>query len=448
MRLLLLSVCVGLVYVAAVSAAMTPKASLDALKEGSAAEPVRVPVDFGIAYFEGSAVRMAGSRLHHQKRCGLVVKLGRQIMRAQQCRAVSDVRRMLLILGGVEQNPGPPQLNAPEAEGQSDPMQLLSHAPQPMPAVRSSHLSYPQPTCKLHASSCTQRSQIEKQRVNDIQHGGRCETSALPAMPAECGPKAVSPLCVNDFSIVESVNKLVHPSIPKLESVVDPNNPSKKIVREAATLNLRCIVQYNEQDMTCTTLTEGQVRYLLWPLASAVSCLHQNWIAHRNIKPGNIRVDEKDNVYLTGFGSAVKCEDHSMTVDGNHAGDISFLSPEFFGQRQFSGAAQDMWALGVTLYMLLYGIHPFLAVRVSELEEYVCNKEPEFPNSLNVAENVKSLVSLIKELLMKDPKERLTLEELRKHPFLFEENFINGYNSDGTPFIFGYDLKGRLGVPL
>ena len=197
--------------------------------------------------------------------------------------------------------------------------------------------------------------------------------------------------------------------------------------------------------MTCTTLTEGQVRYLLWPLASAISCLHKNWIAHRNIKPGNIRVDEKDNVYLTGFGSAVKCEDHSMTVDGSHAGDISFLSPEFFGQRQFSGAAQDMWALGITLYMLLYGVHPFLAVRVSELRCNVCNKEPEFPNSLNVAENVKSLVSLIKELLIKDPKERLTLEELRKHPFLFDENFINGYNSDGTPFIFGYDLKGRLG---
>ena len=277
--------------------------------------------------------------------------------------------------------------------------------------------------------------------VNDIQHGGRSEMSALPAVPAQRGPKVVSPLYINDYSIVEHVNKLHHPSIPKLESVDDRENPSKKIVKEAATLNLRCIARYNEQELTCTTLTEGQVRYLLWPLASAVSCLHQNWIAHRNIKPGNIRVDEKDNVYLTGFGSAVKCEDPSMTVDGNHAGDISFLPPEMFDDtvRQFSGAAQDMWGLGVTLYMLLYGVHPFHAVCVSELEEYVCNKVPEFPDSPNVSENAKLL---IKALLIKDPKERLTLEEVRKHPFLYEDSLINDiYSKDREPNITGCDLQ-------
>ena len=83
-------------------------------------------------------------------------------------------------------------------------------------------------------------------------------------------------------------------------------------------------------------------------------------IVHRDIKPGNIRLGESGRVKLVGFGTAAICDDDRLEVRVP-AGTFAFWPPELFdveGTDKYSGAPQDMWALGITLHMLLYGVHP------------------------------------------------------------------------------------------
>ena len=261
-------------------------------------------------------------------------------------------------------------------------------------------------------------SQIGKQAVKEIQLGGWSET--LPATSAQCRPKTTP-----------------------------PNN------REAR--NLSRIVQYMEQDMTCMTLTEEKVKLVLRQIASALNCLHKKKIAHCNVRPDNISVNNTDkayyNVLLTCLGSVVKC-DHFMMVDSHNVRDIGFLPPEGFTEPRVNGAALDMWALGITLYMLLYGVHPF-RVDVSmlesspkplyaQLQELICNTEPVYPDSPNVSKMAKSL---IKALLSKDPMNRLTAEDVLNHQFLFNFALIHdmfgeiSFEENGDPNLFGYELQ-------
>jgi [calcium/calmodulin-dependent protein kinase] kinase len=91
-------------------------------------------------------------------------------------------------------------------------------------------------------------------------------------------------------------------------------------------------------------------------------------IVHRDIKPENILVNEKDDVKLSDFGVSLIIE-KQQTDDleiTNNAGTQAYLAPEgwtstltFNQSGRFKPKPLDIWATGVTLYMILFGKLPF-----------------------------------------------------------------------------------------
>jgi serine/threonine protein kinase/DNA-binding XRE family transcriptional regulator len=92
-------------------------------------------------------------------------------------------------------------------------------------------------------------------------------------------------------------------------------------------------------------------------VAEALSFAHGEGVVHRGLKPSNILLNSREQVFLTDFGVGASAEElRQCGVDGLPA--LSFMSPEQVrGARVDSGA--DLYSLGVVLYELLTGQRPF-----------------------------------------------------------------------------------------
>ena len=94
---------------------------------------------------------------------------------------------------------------------------------------------------------------------------------------------------------------------------------------------------------------------------------HKQGVVHRDLKPANILLDEDGNAYLSDFGIAKEIgADASATQTGVILGTPAYITPEQV-QSQPVSAQTDIYALGVVLYELLVGGHPFPDTPTGEL---------------------------------------------------------------------------------
>lgn len=98
-------------------------------------------------------------------------------------------------------------------------------------------------------------------------------------------------------------------------------------------------------------------------VALAVHYAHQRGIIHRDIKPGNVLVDEQDEPKVTDFGLAKQVDaEHSLTTSGQIIGTISYMPPEqASGTLERVASWSDVYSLGALLYALLTQRPPFQA---------------------------------------------------------------------------------------
>ncbi len=146
--------------------------------------------------------------------------------------------------------------------------------------------------------------------------------------------------------------------------------------------------------------------YLLDQIASALDFAHRGGVIHRDIKPGNILLDEDANAYLADFGIA---KDLSRVQDGLTAkdalvGSLDYISPEQARSEPVTPRT-DIYSLGVTLYEMITGEHPFKEVSSAErLYKHINDLLPEIsglPDGLQDTIN-----KIIQQATAKDPAQR------------------------------------------
>jgi calcium/calmodulin-dependent protein kinase kinase 2 len=133
-------------------------------------------------------------------------------------------------------------------------------------------------------------------------------------------------------------------------------------------------------------------------------------VVHRDIKPDNLLLTDDDVLKIVDFGVSEMFEKQSEMLTAKSAGSPAFLPPELCVTRhgEISGKAADIWSMGVSLYCLRFGKIPFERSGVLELYDAIKNDdvcmdashEPEF-------------CDLIRNLLEKDPKKRITMDGIR-----------------------------------
>jgi serine/threonine-protein kinase len=92
--------------------------------------------------------------------------------------------------------------------------------------------------------------------------------------------------------------------------------------------------------------------------ASALDAAHALDVVHRDVKPGNLLIDERERLAVADFGIATVASEASVTQTGQVLGTAAYLSPEQAAGRPAT-AASDRYALAVVAYEMLTGQRPF-----------------------------------------------------------------------------------------
>ncbi|CAG0916905.1 unnamed protein product [Notodromas monacha] len=210
---------------------------------------------------------------------------------------------------------------------------------------------------------------------------------------------------------VAILRKLDHPNVVKLVEVLDdPDDDHLYMAFE--------LLEKGEilQVPTDTPLEEHVARAYFRDIVLGLEYLHFQKIIHRDVKPSNLLLGNNGRVRVADFG--VCNEFHgSDALLSNTAGTPAFIAPEALMQRRgmYSGKAADVWSLGITLYAIVFGDVPFRDDNILALYSKITSQPLQFPSAFNVSEDLKDLIS---RMLTKDPSLRITVPEIKEHPWV------------------------------
>ena len=243
---------------------------------------------------------------------------------------------------------------------------------------------------------------------------------------------------VRELKILSELN---HPNIIKIYKIIEDEKYYYVVMEYCEEGELfNYIVEKNN-------LTDSESAFFYYQLINAIEYLHLNGIAHRDLKPENILLGENNLIKIIDFGLSNFFDENKLL--STPCGSPCYASPEMIRGENYNGADNDIWETGIILYAMLCGYLPFEnnpnAKDNRVLFKKILSLNLDYPNFLT-----DSSVDLLKRILVADPKERIKIEEIKKHSFylkgkkVFEQkqeyitfnelklynNQYNNYNND------------------
>lgn len=179
--------------------------------------------------------------------------------------------------------------------------------------------------------------------------------------------------------------------------------------------------------------TENNVKIIFWKLAKMVKLMHILGFCHRDLKPGNIFVDQNFHLKLGDFGSAKYFlnQNGESVLLYDKAGTLEYMAPEVRNKFPYDGEKVDIYSLGVILLYLRTGKQ--LSEKGKDLSTDITQesfwKKIELEKE-NLPQNFKDLVT---SMLVKNYQNRPDIDTILNNSYFDEirnpNNFQEGYNA-------------------
>ncbi|GAA5855207.1 hypothetical protein JCM8547_008984 [Rhodosporidiobolus lusitaniae] len=158
-------------------------------------------------------------------------------------------------------------------------------------------------------------------------------------------------------------------------------------------------------------LHADEARHYFQQIISGVDYCHRFNICHRDLKPENLLLDSEKNIKIADFGMAAL--ERGGKLLETSCGSPHYASPEIVAGLNYHGSSSDIWSCGIILFALLNGNLPFdhsdIRTLLSLVKKGQFRMPPELPADAQ---------DLIKRMLIVDPERRITMEEIRRHPWV------------------------------
>jgi len=173
---------------------------------------------------------------------------------------------------------------------------------------------------------------------------------------------------------------------------------------------------------TMGAMGEDAGRFFLHQMLESVEFMHSRRVVHRDLKLENILIDDNLNLKLADFGFS--CYKNIDTLN-SYRGTMTYMAPEIKESKQYKGTQVDMFSIGVILFIIVQGIFPFKEARTEEyFYNLICQGQIDtYFQKVNGTGLSAEFKDLIIGLFSYDPEKRLTLEQVRAHPWMQSETF-------------------------
>ncbi|KAI6873863.1 Pkinase-domain-containing protein [Hortaea werneckii] len=152
------------------------------------------------------------------------------------------------------------------------------------------------------------------------------------------------------------------------------------------------------------TMEERECRKIFCQVAEAIRHLHINAkVVHRDIKDENVILDGEGRVKLVDFGSAAYIKSGPFDV---FVGTIDYAAPEVLRGAPYRGKEQDVWALGILLYTIVYKENPFYSI------DEIMDHDLRVPYVMS-----EHCIDLIRKMLDRDVDRRISIQAVLEHPW-------------------------------
>ncbi|KAF7098852.1 hypothetical protein CFC21_100559 [Triticum aestivum] len=208
---------------------------------------------------------------------------------------------------------------------------------------------------------------------------------------------------------------LRHPSVVRLRELVLTPTHLAVVSEHAPDLHRRV--------RDAGRFSEDEARVLFRQLVSGVSYCH-SMVCHRDLKLENILLDGScagpPRLKICGPGVSKR----QSQPGAPRASDQTrvYIAPEVFQQREYDGKIVDVWSCGVTLYAMLVGAYPFQCpddepINFRKIIQRIQSVEYSVPDDLHISAEWRDLIS---KIFVADPAARITVPEIRNHPWFFK----------------------------
>ena len=229
------------------------------------------------------------------------------------------------------------------------------------------------------------------------------------------------------------MKKLNHPNITKILEMFEDEKYFLIIMEYINGGNLFSFVKKRRK------LSEKTAKFLFRQIILGIQHMHSKNIVHRDIKLENILIDLNNNVKICDFGIGLVLNSLNDKLY-DHCGTPMYMAPEILLANKnigtnYIGPPVDVWSAGISLYIMLSGNLPFDIKDISDevkngkyfngeyndnilLQYCILKNEPKKIDDISdLAQN------LLKRILNKNPKKRMTCEEILNDPWLyFDDN--------------------------
>ncbi|CCD26421.1 serine/threonine protein kinase PSK1 NDAI_0H02470 [Naumovozyma dairenensis CBS 421] len=201
----------------------------------------------------------------------------------------------------------------------------------------------------------------------------------------------------SEIQIMATLNKKPHENILRLLDFFEDDNYyyiETPIHGETGCIDLFDLIEFK------TNMTEFEAKLIFKQVVSGIKHLHHQGIVHRDIKDENVIVDSKGLVKIIDFGSAAYVKSGPFDV---FVGTIDYAAPEVLSGEPYEGKPQDIWALGILLYTIVFKENPFYNI------DEILEGDLKFDSNTEVTEDC---MELIKKVLIRQVRNRPAIDEI------------------------------------